>query len=89
MGRSIAISLDIGSNLLFRDLRRWISQERGLSSSSNGADSDPMNDSMKHQDHACVYSHHQPQQASRRRTKTYHGDTHSNIPPLAISTFGK
>jgi hypothetical protein len=67
-----------GSNLSDRDLRRWINQERGTHSSSNG-DSDNANEHLKHHHH-----YQQQQQQPRRRTKTYHGQ--NNQP---ISSFSK
>jgi len=62
-----------GSNLPFRDLRRWINQERGIHSSSNG-DSDNANEktNLHHQQQQQLY-----QQQQRRRTTTYHGNTRS------------
>lgn len=58
--------------LFFRDLRRWINQERGIYSSSNG-DSDNANEYIKRREQAHLHHHHYPQQ--RRRTITYHGGT--------------
>ncbi|UJR15093.1 hypothetical protein I4U23_002060 [Adineta vaga] len=66
-----------------KDIRRWINQERGVYTSSNG-DSDNANEKSHHHHH----HHHQPQQhyphyqqqqqqLSRRRTATYHGPTYS------------
>ena len=61
----------------FRDLRRWINQERGIYSSSNG-DSDNANEYIKRREQANLHHHQYPQQ--RRRTTTYHGGT---APPPA------
>jgi hypothetical protein len=58
--------------LFSRDLRRWINQERGIYSSSNG-DSDNANEYIKRREQAHLHHHHYPQQ--RRRTITYHGGT--------------
>ncbi|CAF3578460.1 unnamed protein product [Rotaria socialis] len=53
-----------------KDLRRWINQECGIYSSSNG-DSDNANEYIKRREQAHLHHHHYPQQ--RRRTTTYHG----------------
>ncbi|CAF2757119.1 unnamed protein product [Rotaria sp. Silwood2] len=53
-----------------KDLRRWINQECGIYSSSNG-DSDNANEYIKRREQG--HLHHHPQQ--RRRTTTYHGIT--------------
>jgi hypothetical protein len=68
-----------GSILPFRDLRRWINQERGIYSSSNG-DSDNANEYIKRREQVNLHHHHyqqqqQQQQQPRRRTVTYHGNT--------------
>ena len=66
----------------FRDLRRWINQERGIYSSSNG-DSDNANEYIKRREEAHLHHHqHQQQQhyfQQRRRTSTYHAGT--TLPP--------
>jgi hypothetical protein len=60
--------------LFFRDLRRWINQERGIYSSSNG-DSDNANEYIKRREQAHLHHHIYPQQQQRRRTTTYHAGT--------------
>lgn len=53
-------------------MRRWINQECGIYSSSNG-DSDNANEYIKRREQGHLHHHHYPQQ--RRRTTTYHGVT--------------
>ncbi|CAF1400332.1 unnamed protein product [Adineta steineri] len=55
-----------------KDLRRWINQERGIYSSSNG-DSDNANEYIKRREQGHLQHHHYPQVRSRRTT--YHGGT--------------
>ena len=72
----------------FRDLRRWINQERGIYSSSNG-DSDNANEYIKRHEQAHLQHHHYPQQ--RRRTTTYHGGAlpaNTRQPTILQKLFG-
>lgn len=80
-------------NLRFvnRDLRRWINQERGISSSSNG-DSDNANEYIKRREQAHLHHHHYPPQ-QRRRTNTYHNGVapshaHTRQPTILQKLFG-
>nr|CAG4643270.1 EOG090X07NG [Ilyocryptus agilis] len=77
-----------------KDLRRWINQERGIYSSSNG-DSDNANEYIKRREQANLHHHqshyqyhqmhhHYPQQ--RRRTTTYHGAPPVSAPSLIANT---
>ncbi|CAF3720485.1 unnamed protein product [Rotaria sp. Silwood1] len=74
------VTLGLNSKAFFmvipfiKDLRRWINQECGIYSSSNG-DSDNANEYIKRREQAHLHHHHYPQ--SRRRTTTYH----ENITP--------
>jgi len=84
-----------------KDLRRWINQERGIYSSSNG-DSDNANEYIKRREQANLHHHQthfhqyhpnhqhypqqQQQQQQRRRTATYHGAAPVSIPPLVANT---
>ncbi|UJR31585.1 hypothetical protein I4U23_019072 [Adineta vaga] len=60
-----------------KDLRRWINQERGIYSSSNG-DSDNANEYIKRREQAHLQHH---QYTQRRRTTTYHGGGTCPPPP--------
>ncbi|CAF0774793.1 unnamed protein product [Adineta ricciae] len=71
-----------------KDLRRWINQERGIYSSSNG-DSDNANEYIKRHEQAHLQHHHYPQQ--RRRTTTYHGGAppaNTRQPTILQKLFG-
>jgi len=75
----------------YRDLRRWINQERGIYSSSNG-DSDNANEYIKRREQAHLHHHHYPPQ-QRRRTTTYHSGTapvpaHTRQPTILQKLFG-
>lgn len=74
-----------------KDLRRWINQERGINSSSNG-DSDNANEYIKRREHGHLHHHHYPpqQQQQRRRTTVYHnGSTaHTRQPTILQKLFG-
>ena len=80
----------------FRDLRRWINQERGIYSSSNG-DSDNANEYIKRREQAHLHHHHHQNQhhysQQRRRTTAYHGGTapppaHTRQPTILQKLFG-
>jgi len=80
------------NEFLFRDLRRWINQERGINSSSNG-DSDNANEYIKRREHGHLHHHHYPsqqQQQQRRRTAAYHtgSSTHTRQPTILQKLFG-
>ena len=78
----------MGIHVHFRDLRRWINQERGIYSSSNG-DSDNANEYIKRHEQAHLQHHHYPQQ--RRRTTTYHGGAlpaNTRQPTILQKLFG-
>jgi len=75
-----------------KDLRRWINQERGINSSSNG-DSDNANEYIKRREHGHLHHHHYPsqqQQQQRRRTAAYHtgSSTHTRQPTILQKLFG-
>ena len=55
----------VGTSASFRDLRRWINQECGIYSSSNG-DSDNANEYIKRREQANLHHHHQQQQQQQQ-----------------------
>ncbi|CAF4524002.1 unnamed protein product, partial [Rotaria sp. Silwood2] len=69
-----------------KDLRRWINQECGVYSSSNG-DSDNANEYIKHHEQGNLHHHIYHQQSRRRRT-TYTNNNHTQQVNIQQKVFG-